>query len=644
MQEDVEALDGTNIILPSLKPDPHRGPNPSPFFQTKTMPRVNALAANPLSVDIWFSCSKCKTLTYIKQFEQNLRVCPACNYHGRLRWFERILYLLDLGSFFEQDLWLEAGDRLNFQTSTDTYINKIRDTQYRTSMGDALVTGTATLKGQPLAVAVADFAFMGASMGSVFGEKFVRLVETAIEKNLPLLTISSSGGARMHEGLFSLMQMSKTTAALARLGKARLPHIALLADPCYGGVTASYPMVADVILAEPGAMVGFAGPRVIQQTIRENLPEGFQTAEFLLEHGMIDAVVERKNLPDVLSKLLGILGQGAGQSLGEGAEGNQPETAPEENTGAAVMSGEIRETATKDGYTVKGEVEAGGLSQGQLSAQDMAWERVKLARHPKRLHTQEYFQGLFSHFFELRGDRRFSDDAAIIGGLALFEGRPVVAIGHQKGTDTKENLYRNFGMPRPEGYRKALRLFRLAEKLGLPVLTFIDTPGAFPGLESEERSVAQAIAENLLVMAELATPFIAVIIGEGGSGGALAIGQADRVIMLENSIYSVASPEAAASILWRSSSLAPEAAVSLKITAPELLELGLVDAVVPEPPGGNHTDRSGMLEALKEKLLEDLAELDGIFKDGPVGPAKLVEQRYRKYRSIGTWQEAFLPI
>jgi acetyl-CoA carboxylase carboxyl transferase subunit beta len=643
MQEDIDSVDGANIILPSLKPDPHREPNSSPFFQAKTMPRVNALAANPLSVDIWFSCTNCKTLTYIKQFEQNLRVCPACNYHGRLRWFERVLYLLDLGSFFEQDLWLEAGDRLNFQTSSDTYMNKIRDTQYRTSMGDALVTGTATLKGRPLAVAVADFAFMGASMGSVFGEKFVRLVETAIEKKLPLLTISSSGGARMHEGLFSLMQMSKTTAALARLGKARLPHIALLADPCYGGVTASYPMVADVILAEPGAMIGFAGPRVIQQTIRENLPEGFQTADFLLAHGMIDAVVERKKLPEVLGTLLEIFGQGAGLPPEEEAETNPPETALTGSARAADMAGEVPEPA-KDEKAAGDEVEGAGLPQGQLSAQDMVWERVKLARHPRRLHSQEYFQGLFSHFFELRGDRRFSDDTAIIGGLALFEGRPVVAIGHQKGTDTKENLYRNFGMPRPEGYRKALRLFRLAEKLGLPVLTFIDTPGAFPGLESEERSVAQAIAENLLVMAELATPLIAVIIGEGGSGGALAIGQADRVIMLENSIYSVASPEAAASILWRSASLAPEAAASLKITAPELLELGLVDEVLPEPPGGNHTDRPRMLQVLRATLLAHLAELDYIFKEGPDGPAKLVEQRYRKYRSIGTWQEAFLPI
>jgi acetyl-CoA carboxylase carboxyl transferase subunit alpha len=220
----------------------------------------------------------------------------------------------------------------------------------------------------------------------------------------------------------------------------------------------------------------------------------------------------------------------------------------------------------------------------------------------------------------------------------------VVALGHQKGTDTKENLYRNFGMPRPEGYRKALRLFRLAEKFKLPVLCFIDTPGAFPGLESEERGVAQAIAENLLVMAELKVPLIAVVVGEGGSGGALAIGQADRVIMLENSIYSVASPEAAASILWRAASLAPEAAAALKITAPELLALGLVDEVLPEPEGGAHTDLKAMLNLLRPDLLKHLEQLEKIFYDFPDGPESLVEQRYIKYRSIGAWHEAFMPL
>ena len=304
MQEDLEAVNGTNITLPSLKPDPHRDINQSPFFQPKTMPQTSAAVFTSDAVDIWFSCPSCKTLTYIKQFEQRLRICNTCDYHARLRWFERIMYLLDAGSFFEQDLWLETDDPLEFRTASDTYTDKIRDTQYRTSMGDALVTGYGTLKGLPVALAVADFAFMGASMGSVFGEKFVRVVVLAIEKKLPLLTISSSGGARMHEGLFSLMQMSKTTAALSRLGRAGLPHIALLADPCYGGVTASYPMVADVILAEPKALIGFAGPRVIEQTIRQKLPKGFQRSEFLLEHGMVDMVVDRRDMRETIIRML----------------------------------------------------------------------------------------------------------------------------------------------------------------------------------------------------------------------------------------------------------------------------------------------------------------------------------------------------
>lgn len=589
----------------------------------------------PIAVDIWFRCPQCQQLTYIKEFEQKLRICSKCGYYGRLRWYERVMDLLDEGSFIELDPWLETADPLKFQTRTDTYADKIRDTQYRTGLGDALITGHGTLDGRRLALAVADFTFLGASMGSVFGEKFIRLVEVAIQQKLPLLTISTSGGARMHEGLFSLMQMAKTTAGLAKLGRAGLPHLALLVDPCYGGVTASYPMIADFIMAEPGAMIGFAGPRVIEQTIRASLPEGFQTAEFLLEHGMINQVVERKDLKTLLGNLLEVF-----EASKIEANSDNSSKAPGEVEEDSLVAGPESASDKSENQSI---LPAGMELAANGKAAGAAWEKVKLARHPQRPHTLDYINSLCSTFIELHGDRRFGDDAALVGGLALFEGRPVVVMGHQKGRDTKENLKRNFGMPLPEGYRKALRLFRLAEKFKLPVLCFIDTPGAYPGLEGEERGVAQAIAENLLAMAEIAVPLIAVVIGEGGSGGALAIGLADRVLMLENSIYAVASPEAAASILWRDPSLAPEAASALKITAGELYEMGLVDEVIAEPEGGAHLAISAMIARLGPCLKRHLDLLEQELGAGPARLENLVERRYQKFRAIGAWREAFIP-
>jgi acetyl-CoA carboxylase carboxyl transferase subunit alpha len=261
-----------------------------------------------------------------------------------------------------------------------------------------------------------------------------------------------------------------------------------------------------------------------------------------------------------------------------------------------------------------------------------AWERVKLARHPQRPYTLDYLQLAFSEFIELHGDRHFGDDAAIVGGLATLDMRTVMVIGHQKGRDTKENVLRRFGMARPEGYRKALRLMLHAEKFGMPVITLIDIPGADPSLVAEERGQAFAIAENLLVMSKLRVPIVAAIVGEGGSGGALALGIADRVLMLENAIYSVASPEAAASILWKDGARGAEAAEAMKITAPDLLAFGIVDQVVEEPPGGAHADHAAAAQKLQEALAAHLAELDAIAID------ELICRRARRYRGIGAFK------
>jgi acetyl-CoA carboxylase carboxyl transferase subunit alpha len=261
------------------------------------------------------------------------------------------------------------------------------------------------------------------------------------------------------------------------------------------------------------------------------------------------------------------------------------------------------------------------------------WDKVQLARNPQRPHTLDYVRGCCDDFVELHGDRRFGDDPAIIGGVARFDGRAVMIVGHQKGRDARENVKRNWGMPRPEGYRKALRLFQHAEKFGFPVFCFIDTPGADPGIQSEERGQGNAIAENILVMAGLRVPIVAVVIGEGGSGGALAIGVADRLLMLEHSVYSVASPEGTAAILWRDSAKAPDAARSMKITAQDLAALGIADAIIPEPEDGAHTDTAASVAAVGEALrahLADLAQLD---------LSTLLEHRYAKYRAIGRFQE-----
>jgi acetyl-CoA carboxylase carboxyl transferase subunit alpha len=259
-----------------------------------------------------------------------------------------------------------------------------------------------------------------------------------------------------------------------------------------------------------------------------------------------------------------------------------------------------------------------------------AWERVQLARHPKRPHALDYIQRVFTDFHELHGDRAFADDAAIVGGFALLNGKPVMVIGQQKGRDTKQKLLRNFGMPKPEGYRKAMRLMRLAGKFGRPIITLLDTPGAYPGIDAEERGQAEAIAVNLREMSRLRVPVVVVVIGEGGSGGALALGVGNRIFMLQNAVYSVISPESCAAIIYRDSGQAPRAAAALRLTAGDLLQLELIDGVVPEPGDGAHNDPDGAAEALKRKLEQTLQELAAF------GPEQLIEDRYRKFRRMGS--------
>lgn len=552
--------------------------------------------AQPQTVGLtprWTKCLNCGAFVYNKRLEKNLKVCPECNYHFRLSARERIDFLLDPGTFTEHDPLLIPGDPLQFSDSKP-YPQRIQEYQRKSGVLEAAIYGTGQVGGQPLVICALDFTFLGGSMGSVVGEKVTRAAELAAAERTPLLICSSSGGARMQEGTISLMQMAKTAAALALLAEAGVPYISLLSDPTYGGVSASFATLGDLIIAEPKARIGFAGPQVIEQTIRQQLPPDFQSAEFLLEKGQIDLVVPRAELPGMLRRLLRY---------------HQPqETAAEQTTPAAAEALPVPERS--------------------------AWEAVQLARHPDRPNTLEYIEAIFDDFTELHGDRSLGDDQAIVGGLALLAGRPVMVIGQQKGRGTRENIARNFGMPHPEGYRKALRLMQYAGRLGLPLLTFIDTPGAYPGIAAEERNQSEAIARNLLTMARLPIPIVCTVIGEGGSGGALALGVGDRVLMLENAIYSVISPEGCATILFKDAASAPRAAEASRLTAHELLRLGVADQLVAEPAGGAQHDPAAAATALKAALVANLEQLC-------VSPgAALLASRYERFRAFGDFAVA----
>ena len=549
-------------------------------------------ATPPAPANRWIKCLQCGAFIYYKRFEKNLRVCPECTYHFRLSARERIRYLLDASSFQERDAALTPGDPLGFVDSKP-YPARIEENRRKTKAREAAIWGTGTIGGLPVVVCALDFTFIGGSMGSVVGEKVTRAIELGIETRTPVVVCSASGGARMQEGILSLMQMAKTASALALLAEAGVPYFSLLADPTYGGVSASFATLGDLIIAEPKVRVGFAGPQVIEQTIRQKLPTGFQTAEFLMEKGQIDLVMPRAELPATFAKLLAY------------HRPANPSPATPEPAAAATST-----TSTRS-----------------------AWEVVQLARHPSRPTLLEILGLLVDDFTELHGDRNLRDDPSIVGGLALLDGRPVMIVGHQQGRGTRDNIVRNFGMPHPEGYRKALRMMRYAGRLGLPLLTFIDSPGAYPGLLAEERNQSEAIARNLLEMARLPVPIVCTILGEGGSGGALAIGVGDRVLLLENAYYSVISPEGCATILFKDAAAAPRAAEALRLTGAALRQLGVADEIVPEPAGGAHTDIEATATALKAALvrnLDDLATLD---------KGALLAARHARFRGFGEFTE-----
>ena len=532
-------------------------------------------------------CNKCGAAIIAEDVKKEYYICPKCHGYFRIHAYRRIEILADEGSFEEWDKEMEFVNPLDFRG----YEEKVARLKEQTNLDEAVVTGKVMINGNPAVVGVCDGRFMMASMGHIVGEKITRAVERATEEKLPVIIFTCSGGARMQEGIVSLMQMAKTSAALKRHSDAGQLYISVLTDPTTGGVTASFAMLGDIILAEPRALVGFAGPRVIEQTIGQKLPKGFQRSEFLLDHGFVDRIVEREEMKDVLTQILEMhSGKAASHALSDTSDGEP-------------VASNVKKDLT-------------------------AWERVQLSRKKDRPVGTDYIETLFTDFMEFHGDRYFKDDHAIVGGIAYFHGMPVTVIAQAKGKTTKENLDRNFSMTSPEGYRKALRLMRQAEKFGRPVICFVDTPGAFCGLEAEERGQGEAIARNLFELSGLKVPVLSVVIGEGGSGGALAMAVADEVWMLENAIYSVLSPEGFASILWKDSKRASEAAEVMKLTAQDLEGLGVVEQVIAEPEeftGANLDSVCRDMDRKMEAFLEKYCAMDA---------EELTAKRYDRFRRI----------
>lgn len=552
---------------------------------------TNAIELEPnVPVGMFIKCPNCNEMVYAEDIENNNHVCPKCNYNLRLDSRKRIELVVDEDTFEEWDEDVQSENPIQFEG----YEEKLKHTRKKLGIKEAIICGKACIGGYETAIGVCDSSFLMASMGYAVGEKITNMVERATELRLPVIIFACSGGARMQEGIVSLMQMAKTSAALKKHSEAGLLYVSVLTDPTTGGVTASYAMLGDIILAEPNALIGFAGPRVIKQTIGQNLPDGFQRSEYLLDKGFVDAIVSRNDMKQKLTDILRLHTK-----------------APDK-------------IKSYDHYVKKNKlIEEIPLKSDKVTS---AWEKVQIARDNGRPTSLDYIKIVFKDFIELHGDRGYRDDGAIVGGIATIAGLPVTVIGQQKGKNTKDNLKRNFGMPYPEGYRKALRLMKEAEKFGRPIICFVDTPGAFCGIEAEERGQGQAIANNLFEMSNIKVPIVSIVIGEGGSGGALALAVANEVWMLENSTYSILSPEGFASILYKDAKLAPSAAENMKLTANDLERLNIIEKIIPEPKAASEENIYEISAFIKDYIKEFIS------KNRDKTAEEIVEERYNRFR------------
>lgn len=529
-------------------------------------------------------CLSCGADLHGSRLYERYRVCHSCGFHFHLNARERLATILDPGTFHEDDRGVTSIDPISFQ-GRQSYRSRVINAQRRTGLAESALTGTGAIFGREVVIAVLDFAFLGGSIGIVAGERLARAFEKAAARRVPVVTVCSTAGTRMQEGLLALMQVPRVIAAAQKFGANGLPHIAVLTDPTTGSAYAGFVSLADVLIAEPNALIGYAALGELQENAPSELPPGAHTSESQLEHGLIDAVVPRPQLREALSQLLDLL-----------------------------------------------------MNDYQLSARDPrrdgrsaqpatgAWRQVQISRHALRPGASDMIGRMVTSFVELHGDRVGSDDAAIVAGIASLGGEAVMIVGQERrhtnpGPD---------GWITAAGFRKAERAFKLAGKFGLPVVTMIDCAGALPTIDNEQAGLGRAIAGCMAAMLETPSPTIAVITGEGSSEAALAMAVADRVLMLTNAVYEVIRPEDAARILYQQPGLADQAAERLRLTSRDCLRLGIVDGTVPEPGEGAHTDHDEAAMLVRRSVLRELTRLNAL-------RAKTrLQQRYERYREIGS--------
>ena len=551
---------------------------------------------------MWIKCESCGRLVFYKDYKDNLYICPRCNHAFMMNPKQRFNLLFDNNTWKRLELPTVSDDPLEFSDRV-SYVERLEDARNETGTNDAVVSADGVIGGIPTTVCVLNGFFMMGSMGRAAGDGIIASMEHAIELKQPFIMVTSSGGARMQENILALMQMARTTVAVNKLHENKIPYIVLLTDPTFGGVTASFAMLGDIHLAERGARIGFAGRRVIEQNIREKLPSNFQTAEYLYEHGMVDMVVSRGELHDKLADILAVLTK-----------------KPREPKPIAVATPKIESSKKIRGM-----------------GENEAYDKVLLARHENRPHFLDYIEGIVDCWTYLAGDRLYGEDPAMGSGIGYWRGIPAVIIGQEQGRTIETRQKHRFGMPNPDGYRKAQRMMKLAERFGLPLISLFDTAGAFAGRDGEERGQSQAIASTISMGLSVKTPYVAVNVGQGGSGGAIAIGTGDRILMLENAIYSVIAPESCASILWKDNKFKAAAAAAMKLTARDMADMNVIDKIVVEPSGGAHKDWQTTMEMLASSVVEQLKELEEIPVD------ELPARRADKFLAMTRDVEIFQP-
>ena len=513
------------------------------------------------------------------------RVCPFCRFHYTVTARERIELLVDKETFKENYKYVKTVEPLSF-SRRNRYRKFLEQDQNRTGLTEAAVAGKCRIGDVETMLIVLDFGFMGGTMGSVVGEKVSMAFENAARRGIPAVAVVSGGGVRIQEGVLSLMQMAKTVTATNRLRGEEVPFIVVLANPSTGQAYASFANLADVILAEPGSLIGLSPLRTLREVSKMPLPLDAHTAEAHVGHGLLDDVVDRENLQPRIASILQIL---TAQKHGKSNHKN-------------LLKSELEECD---------EVEP--------------WEAMTAARNSDRPQASAYFRSILDPFIELRGDRLNSDDRSVVTGIGFMDGLAVAVIGQQRRPLVEGERYHVF----PDGLRKAQRLIDLASRFKLPLVTLIDTQGADPGLEAEEQGIGNAIARTLSSMLTVPTPMVSVVIGEGGSEGALALGLSDRILMQQFAIYSPISVNHTLGAVHHDHMLDREAAEALMLTAHDCLELGIADEVVPEPDGGSHVDPHEASVVLQTAILTNLFQLSKLSE------GKLLKRRYKKFRRMG---------